>query len=915
MKDNLKIKTFAAAAAFLMASAALAVPAKPGLIERHQDDGSTIMVKLRGDEHAHYILSEDDFPLVEKNGVLWFASADAAGNIVASKYRAVAPALRDKATKTFLQSADKEALISLAQTATRSNAQANRAARAPKKGPGLFSDPFPSKGDRKAIVILASYSNLDFTIENPHQYFYDMLNKEGFSEWSGTGSARDFFLESSDSLFRPQFDLYGPVKLPNAMAYYGGNDWRGDDQHPEEMAIHACQLLDDTVDFSQYDADGDGFIDNVFIFYAGRGEASGGSESTVWPHSWEITSATSTPYVFDGVRLNKYACTNEWTGSRPDGCGTFVHEFSHVLGLPDLYPTSYTSSFTPGSWSTLDYGPYNNNGCTPPLYSAFERYALDWMQPEVISGPANLSLPPIGANKAYIIPTSSDNEFFLLENRQKISWDKYIPGHGMLIWHVDYNQQVWDRNVVNNTPSHQYVDIEEADNTRSESSRDGDAFPGIYNVRSFTDDTYPNMRTWNGTRLNLPITDIYENGGMITFKAAGGLDESESVTANAPADSTISNDGFEARWDALPDIDHYELNVYRKIPGSAKAKRLAPSARYINTGTETSYKVVGLDPETEYAYTVFGMQKGKGLSKASNEIKVKTGAPAFNSLAPVALEASEITDTTFTAHWQPLDRADSYLINVSRLEAESCKVDSLDFSGGVINLPNGWKSSSTSAYTDAAMSGAAAPALRLSNSAWIQSPEYSAPIYKLSFWARAAEEAAADRILISWFDGKDWIDADSLQLSAAEGGKTYEISDVPENAIAVMLTHVGEATKYSVAIDDIAVSFDATFVGTPLPLWTDRLVNGTEITVDGLEPATRYCYTVIARNGEQRSAESNRIDLTTTNLLAGIESVAISQLEGLKIFTLSGLPADKPSKGDVLIVKLPSGEARKIMIK
>ena len=164
----------------------------------------------------------------------------------------------------------------------------------------------------------------------------------------------------------------------------------GNDQRPEEMIIEACQMLDDTVDFSEYDRDGDGYIDNVFVFYAGRGEASGGASDTVWPHSWDITAATSVPYVFDGVRLDRYGCSNEWEVDRPDGVGTFVHEFSHVMGLPDLYATKYTGAFTPGAWSAMDYGPYNNDGCTPPLYSAFERYSLGWIEPLPIDGPVNV---------------------------------------------------------------------------------------------------------------------------------------------------------------------------------------------------------------------------------------------------------------------------------------------------------------------------------------------------------------------------------------------------------------------------------------------------------------------------------------------------------------------------------------------
>ena len=316
------------------------------------------------------------------------------------------------------------------------------------------------------------------------------------------------------------------------MSYYGGNDAVYDeDEHPEEMAIEACQQLDATVDFSQYDRDGDGYIDNVFIFYAGRGEADGGGDNTVWPHAWNVTSATNTPYVFDGVRLDSYGCTNEWTrDNRPDGVGTFIHEFSHVMGLPDLYSTDYSDAFTPGEWSALDYGPYNNDGCTPPLYGAFERYALGWMSPRVLDAATDVTLNPIGENEACMIPTSDSNEFFLLENRQQTGWDTYIPGHGMLVWHVLYDSGVWNKNEVNNDENKQYVDIEEADGKQTESTRAGDAFPGTSGKTSFTDTTKPSMKTWKGKSLNMPLTEIAENDGVITFKVKGGTGGGSSNT-------------------------------------------------------------------------------------------------------------------------------------------------------------------------------------------------------------------------------------------------------------------------------------------------------------------------------------------------------------------------------------------------
>ena len=250
--------------------------------------------------------------------------------------------------------------------------------------------------------------DVSFTLQNPLDYFTKMVNEEGFNDYGGTGSARDYYLECSGGQFSPTFDVYGPITLSNDREYYGGNNESGKDLNPAMMALEACTQLDATVDFTEYDRDGDGYIDNVFLFYAGEGEAAGGGADTVWPHSWTLEAATGSTPVFDGVKLNRYACTNEWQKNRPDGVGTFIHEFSHVMGLPDLYATSYTGAFTPGAWSTMDHGSYNNNGCTPPLFSVFERYALGWITPQQIYEPKSAKLNSISSNEAFIIKTAKE---------------------------------------------------------------------------------------------------------------------------------------------------------------------------------------------------------------------------------------------------------------------------------------------------------------------------------------------------------------------------------------------------------------------------------------------------------------------------------------------------------------------------
>ena len=501
-----------------------AKPAKPGIIEAQQPDGTTVNIQLFGDFHSRMALSEDGYPLVvDENGFYTFATFDKDGQVVPTKFKDINKVNRNSDVVSFLSTVNK---ADLSEAVYKASAKSKKI---PTRGPGLYSTRFPSKGEHNSIAILVEYPDVSFTIDNPQEFFYRMLNEEGFDDYGATGSAKEYFVQNSHGIFQPSFDVYGPVMLSQPMSYYGENN----DRYSHKMIIEACEALDDIVDFSQYDCNNDGFIDNVYVFYAGYGEADGGPANSVWPHSWDISYAEHRKeYFYDGVRLDHYACSNEkqFKTGNPDGIGSFCHEFSHVLGLPDLYNTSYSQSFTPGNWSILDVGSYNNNSRTPPNFSSFDRYALDWIEPEVISKSGLYTLDNLSqTNKAYIMPTENENEFFLFENRQNIGNDFYIPGHGMLVWHIDFNQEVWDDNIVNNNNDHQYVDLVEADNIKTNNTRGGDSFPGTANITSFTCTTQPAFLPWDETPFAFDIYEISEVNNRILFKVenckGAGIDD------------------------------------------------------------------------------------------------------------------------------------------------------------------------------------------------------------------------------------------------------------------------------------------------------------------------------------------------------------------------------------------------------
>ena len=480
-----------------------AVPAKRGVRPVTQPDGSVVMIERLGDENHHFTVDQDGQLLkLASDGFYRHAAIDGIGRMVESETPVkLTPELAGQNYR-YVQSARRKAPRRVGQI-----------------GKNPYTS-FPGKGEQKALILLVEFSDKKFTLGDARGYFTDMLSEDGFCHpvYGGTGSCRDYFIESSMGQFVPQFDVYGPVTLPHTCAYYGANDDYGDDIRPAQMVIDACDLLDSEIDFSQYDRDGDMWIDNVFVFYAGQGEASYGDEDTIWPHAWSVYAYDGQTHEYDGVFLDSYGCTNEWEDERPDGIGTFVHEFSHVIGLPDLYNTERVTYVTPGQWSVLDYGPYNNEGRTPPAYSAFERNAMGWIElTELKAGDDVLELPDLRtSNRAYCISNPDDaNEFYLIENRQQAGTDYYLPGHGMLIWHVDYNENDWYENTVNNNNSHLGVDLVEADGKASKTERDGgDAYPGTAGVTKAT------PAWWSGRSAGVALSSIAESAdGMISFVA------------------------------------------------------------------------------------------------------------------------------------------------------------------------------------------------------------------------------------------------------------------------------------------------------------------------------------------------------------------------------------------------------------
>ena len=407
----------------------------------------------------------------------------------------------------------------------------------------------PSTGSLKGLVILVNFQDLSILSDNKQSDFDDLMNGDNYTYDGATGSVRKYFIDQSNRKYTPIFDVVGPVTLPNNMSHYGGNDRFGSDLRPGDMIVEACSIANalHNVDFTQYDNDNDGYVDFVYVIYAGKGEADGGTENTIWPHSWDLESAEyyhncsydENKRKFDGKKLYQYACSGEIDGAGArTGIGTIAHEFSHVIGLPDLYDTADNTGknrSTPRGWHVMDYGSYNNDGKTPPNYTIYDKYYLGWETPTNLGNMAQVLTMEAGegyqlSSSNSLLDATSTNTVYYIENRQQSGWDAALPGHGLLVWKIQYDEGKWYNNTLNNSSPLRYALLTAAgDENKIGSPKD--PFPGTGNVTS-----------WSGL-ANKPLLNITEKSGVISLSYIEVVDETicsyEVLFENATLSSEI----------------------------------------------------------------------------------------------------------------------------------------------------------------------------------------------------------------------------------------------------------------------------------------------------------------------------------------------------------------------------------------
>lgn len=620
---------------------ASAVPARRTQRTLTLSDGTQVTATLSGDENYHYWKTADGraFVMNEEN-------------------------------------IPQEISLQQAQSKLQAKVQArnaHRIAKRTKHKAAWGAETNPISGERKGLVILVNYK--DKKMQHTQAEYNDYFNKAGYSDNNCTGSVRDYFLSQSYGKFSLDFDVMGPVTLSKNLSYYGDNDSDGNDKHAAEMVAEAVKLAVSGIDLKRYDWDGDGYVDQVYVVYAGYGEHADAPANTIWPHEFELSEAAKYndgpgALTINGVTIDTYACSSELRGSsgnKMDGIGTACHEFSHCLAIPDMYDTSADGeNFGMNVWDLMDYGSYNGEdgfGETPAPFTSYERMYCGWLTPVELTQPCNVNdMPAITKEPvAYLIRNANPKfpgEYYLLENHQQESWDAYAPAHGMLILHVDFNSDVWKQNTVNNVASHQRMTIIPADGKLSHYNTAGDTWPGTSKKTALTDSSNPAAKLYNlnsnGRKfMGRPIENIAEKDGLISFTFDGGKALPQLATPTALPATQVTASSFTAQWQKVEGATSYEvqLTATGNNEGSIEESiMLDEDFKGFNNGKTQDGNQDVANKLDEYTQTT-GWTGLKLFTTPRNEVKMGSSSVAGRLTTPAVSPSNDVITVVIVARW------------------------------------------------------------------------------------------------------------------------------------------------------------------------------------------------------------------------------------------------------------------------
>lgn len=597
----------------LNAGISYGVPAWRGVYTIIQPDGSSFKAMLRGDEYSRILTTDDGCALtMDSDGFYQYAFYNADGTKTKSGYRPASdnvPGMVMAESRNIPYSVLRRRAMELRRSMARPVSRR-------KTLPGVRADAIEK---RHVLVLLVQFPDLEFRSADRKQDFTEMICAEGYSKDGATGSVKDYFHDQIGGCMDFDFDISDIITVSRSYKYYGADDERTDfDSHPDELTLEACMLADPMIDFSKYDDDGDGEVDNIFVIAAGLNQAEGADPDYIWPHQWSVQREVT----LDGKRLGCYAMVTEMNVSsrRADGqvswgmatIGTFCHEFSHIIGLSDLYDTDDEKSegLSEGLWystALMDGGSYNNVGKTPAGYNAIDLELLGAGRPQKMEA-GTWTLESISEGKEYLIleNPADEYEFFLFECRTTKGWDTYIGGSGLAIYHIDMTDKMagwsdtaekevsavyrWNFNEVNCNPMFQCADMIETVENAIDIHQ---AFYPYKGRTSFTVSTTPAFVFNDGTPSPYSISDISFSGGKVTFTV---YDSGKVIPEVTELRAEPYQDAVILTWESdVPDCTDTAVVSWGKTLKEAQTYKVAPyePGRY-------SFTAEGLSPSTAY---------------------------------------------------------------------------------------------------------------------------------------------------------------------------------------------------------------------------------------------------------------------------------------------------------------------------
>lgn len=631
-------------------SSADAVPAYPGMIKAVQPDGTVIIVRQYGDEYVNWAETPDGYTLLRDNEGYWtFACMTASGRIEPSglHYRNDSQVARDNGILPRLHFTNLQ--IAEAKRAKSSELQ--------------IDESFPAKGSHRLLMLLVNFSDTEPVYGQAQ--FDAMMNQNGYN---GIGSFRDYYSEASYGQFDVETTVTRWVTLPYAKSYYGADG---------AMAIirDALSILDDEINLADFDNDGDGVLDGLAVIHQGPGQEYTASAGDIWSHSSAIYGME-----FDGIQVRRYTIEPELLGTtgRMSTIGVVCHEFGHNLGAPDFYDTDYSGSggdyCGTGVWDLLGSGAWNgNNGDRPAGINMWQKIQFGWCEPVILSettaigGIKSADKEPV----AYKMETTVPGEYFILENRQQSgAFDVALPGHGLIIYHVD--EQLIRKSVQDNTlnvsyPQAIYTVCSSAGQEPSESVssygnvNSGNApFPGLNGITEFNDRTMPSTKSNTGRYTYKSLTDIMETNGEISLTFT-------QEDCPAPPDeftATAERGVVRLSWQ-LPegvnssDIDHF--TIYR----DGEQIGMTDNLEYVDDGITT---------QTLLTYYVDAVYSSKLVSPYA---QVSIRIPA-NYITGVSSEVTDGETSEVRLTWE-LNTMLSRMESQNEYEIVEYNVSSLDY--------------------------------------------------------------------------------------------------------------------------------------------------------------------------------------------------------------------------------------------